>query len=177
MWLRLFAPWKRFGLIFLGDNRGFTTEGDDRSLSPSTVTSRIKSFVHFQEGTHDLLDYRAKSDLSHDVFGHTDEAQPSLSVTPWGGEISMKVSASNPIVPSPPIDATLSFKTMRIGQQVCYSGDLVGDGFPNAEVFVERNGVRTMLRTYQTPGDPETGPAEYLFGDNRRPMGHFSRCF
>jgi hypothetical protein len=183
MWLRSFAPWKWFGpaTMFHGDNRSFTTAGDDRSFSPSSVTSRIKSFVYYEESTGAILGSGAKSDASLDRLGRTAVGSPSLSVSSSGPAFTMTVSGSLPLLPhavSPDIDLQLLFTTgSGPSGQTCYSGDLSGDGFPNAEVFVERKGVRTMLLTWATPGTRQLGPPEYLPGTGHENMGHFFRCF
>jgi hypothetical protein len=63
--------------------------------------------------------------------------------------------------------------TLRVGPNGGFSGSLVGDAFPNAEVFVLGPGGATMLHTFSTSGGPLTGPSLYLWGVNTRPMGGF----
>jgi hypothetical protein len=80
------------------------------------------------------------------------------------------MAGANPLVPgAPDIDLSL---TLRVGASGL-SGSLVGDAFPNAEVFVVGPGGATMLHTFTTPGGPTTGPFLYLPGANTRPMGGF----
>ena len=64
--------------------------------------------------------------------------------------------------------------TLRVGPNGGFSGSLVGDAFPNAEVFVVRpGGGATMLHTFSTSGGAATGPFLFLPGANTRPMGNF----
>lgn len=80
------------------------------------------------------------------------------------------MAGANPLVPgAPDIDLSL---TLRVGPNG-FSGSLVGDAFPNAEVFVVGPGGATMLHTFSTPGGALTGPFLFLPGANTRPMGGF----
>jgi len=67
---------------------------------------------------------------------------------------------------------------MRSGNKICFSGSMTGDGFPNAEAFVVEGSQRaTMLHTFETPADPDTGPYANLPFDFNRNMGSFTnRC-
>jgi hypothetical protein len=87
----------------------------------------------------------------------------------------MDFAGSNPLYPlSPDIDTKLDFTPVLHSGQICYSGHLYGDAFPNAEVFAMNSGRQaTMLLTFTTSGGPNTGPVT-LMGDNNRDMGSFS---
>jgi hypothetical protein len=70
----------------------------------------------------------------------------------------------------------LNLFTAPGGSLTCFAGDMDGDAFPNAELFVQYKGTSTMLHTFTTPGGQETGPLQYLPGKNARPMGTFRKC-
>ena len=88
------------------------------------------------------------------------------------GAIVMTMAGANPLVPgAPDIDLSL---TLQVSPNGRFSGSLVGDAFPNAEVFiVGPSGGATMLHTLSTPAGPSTGPLLFLPGANTRSMGGF----
>ena len=87
-----------------------------------------------------------------------------------GTENKVKGSATRP-----DIDIHLDLSATVKGSQVCYSGNLTGDQFPDVEVFVvNRENQATMLDTFATSGGRQTGPYLYLPGKGRGPMGTFS---
>jgi hypothetical protein len=122
------------------------------------------------------------SDPSHDVYGRTATGQPIIGVTSAGGTLYMHFAGANPLIfpqlLSPEIDTRLdligSVDAAPSGQ-ICYYGNLYGDQFPNAEVFVVNSENQpTMLLTFTTPGGPNSGPIQYLPGDGIDNMGMFS---
>lgn len=177
IYFRSFAPWESFGEgmgmgPFGGDNRSFST-----SL---TVTSRINTNITVDVRGNRVLNQRAWSDEStsgsSSGFG-----TPTLTVTRMGANgLKAKMEGSNPLVPfdaAADIDATMSisWKPQAAGN-VCFDGNVVGDAFPNAEIFVKGSGRTTMLHTFQTAGERNKGPFDLLPGDNTRSMGAFSKC-
>jgi RHS repeat-associated protein len=172
---RLFAPWETFGFGFGGDSRSFSTSTD-----PS-VTSRVNSTVTIDVAGNRVLGSRGWSDPSH--WGpFTRTGTPSVSVNRTGAANSrtIEVSGANPLFgdEAPPIDATLTlYWRLKDSGGACFDGVVVGDAFPNAEVFVERQGKKTSLHTFETSGDRNLGPLNYLPGKNSRSMGNFKdRC-
>ena len=87
------------------------------------------------------------------------------------------LAGANPLVGlAPEIDVQVNLTVRKRGNKLEFSGGLMGDAFPNAEVFIrDAAGNALMLHTFETAGDQETGPMVYLPGDNRRPMGTFAR--
>jgi hypothetical protein len=186
LYVRSFAPWQWFGIepppyacadnCFHGDDRSFTT-----SLS---VTSRISGKIQFRlPGMTIYGTPTATSSPSVDVYGRTKTAVDTITTTSQGGMLNMHFSGANPLIwpqsLSPDIDTRLDL----IGSvdaapdgQVCYYGNLYGDQFPDAEVFVvnSQNQATTLL-TFTTPGGPNSGPIKYLPGDGIDNMGTFSR--
>jgi hypothetical protein len=126
--------------------------------------------------------YEATSSPSWDIYDRMAIANPTIVATSHGGVLKMHFAGANPlIIPqslSPDIDTRLDFLgsvfAVPVGQ-VCYSGSLYGDQFPDAEVFVVNSQMQpAMLHTFTTPGGPNTGPIKYLPGDGINNMGLFS---
>jgi hypothetical protein len=91
--------------------------------------------------------------------------------------LSIHVSGNMPLHPLWDIDAELRLKWKKNpGGGVCFDGDLVGDAFPNAEVFAMGAGKNTMLHTFGTERGPAIGPTVVLTGENQRQMGSLSKC-
>jgi len=92
------------------------------------------------------------------------------------GNLNLHLSGSIPLVtPSPDIDTKLDLTSIDGAGQVCYSGHLYGDAFPNSEVFVVNSkGSATMLLTFATPYDKNVPGPSIIIGDNNRDMGSFS---
>jgi hypothetical protein len=183
MYVRSFVPWQWFGVelpwttcssnCFQGDNRSFTT-----SL---TATARITGILKFWQpktGSAILGSSRAFSDPSYDTSGNTKTGTPKISTSygPNGYTFHMEFAGSNPLYPgSPDINTKFDFTPAWSSGQICYSGHLYGDAFPDAEVFeINSQNQATMLLTFATQGTPNGGPIEYLPGDNSRDMGSFS---
>jgi hypothetical protein len=178
LYLRSFAPWKQFGgcaLPLVGTciwEAGFG--GDDRSFTTSLygVTSRITAKISARGG---ILQATSFSDPSH--WGPFESVSiPRHSLEGNAAQFRFDVAGHNPLVPgAPDIDLHLNIKIERTDRGRTFSGDLRGDAFPSAEIFVTGDlGGRpsTMLHTSQAQGGPEAGPL-LLFGDNRRSMGIF----
>jgi hypothetical protein len=88
----------------------------------------------------------------------------------------VEIAGANPLLPSPDIDVKLDMIVQTSAGSTSYRGLMFGDAFPNAEAFVVgRNDQATMLHTFTTSGDRNSGPFELLPGDNNRPMGGFFR--
>lgn len=107
------------------------------------------------------------------VFGSAEaRGTPTITARNVNGAIVVNMAGANPLVPgAPDIDLSL---TLRVGPNGGLSGSLVGDAFPNAEVFVVGPGRgATMLHTFSTSGGPLTGPFLFLPGANTRSMGGF----
>ena len=169
LYIRSFAPWKTFGGGFSGDNRGFTTSRE------KAVTSRITGIVKFFIYPIVILSQTAHSDPSHHPLRGTATGTPAISVSSSGNNMDVSIAGSNPLIPSPDIDLDLGMSVVRATARTHFIGNLFGDAFPNAEVFiVDQHGRATMLLTFATQGGPITGPPEYLPGNFNRPMGSFS---
>jgi hypothetical protein len=124
------------------------------------------------------VDAKAYSDTSIDVLGRRAKAYPSINLVSIGHlGVRITMAGANPLVPfAPNIDTKLDlYGNVSSPAYTCYSGHLYGDAFPNAEIFmVNSSRQATMLHTFETEGDANTGPAEYLPNNNNRDMGSFS---
>jgi hypothetical protein len=104
---------------------------------------------------------------------------PTISLSESGSTgVQAKIAGDMPIHPSWDIDATLriNWKEKPNGGGVCFDGDVVGDGFPDAEVFVLGSGKTTMIHKSPTSFGPALGPTVILAGEHTRPMGSFNKC-
>src|SRR5271166_3581791 len=180
LYVRSFAPWDWFGSeppicaynCFRGNSRSFTTSRD------KGVTSKVTGIVKFLLPSMSLAGSpTAYSDASTDIYGRTATGRPTISANAAGdGKLHMEFAGANPLVPgAPDIDTKLDIAAQVKSGQVCYSGHLYGDAFPNAEVFVvNSHDQATMLQTFATTGGQNTGPVHLLPGNNNRDMGSFS---
>ncbi len=181
MYLRSFAPWQWFGAEpypIPCSNDCF--RGDDRTFSTSlTATARVTGILNFWMPGAVLGSSRVFSDPSHDIYGRTKTGNPTITTKAGvnGYALHLEFAGSNPLVPgSPAIDTKLDFTPTWNSGQICYSGHLYGDAFPNAEAFaINSKGQANMLLTFTTQGDQNSGPIIYLPGDNNREMGSFSQ--
>ncbi len=169
LYVRSFAPWSTFGFGFSGDNRSFTTVHD------KSVTSRITGIIKFHLLPLEILSQTAFSDPSYHPLRGTATGTPHINANASANTIHVKLAGANPLIfHAPNIDVKLDMSVLAPFGATCYSGNLSGDAFPDAEVFVvDQNEHATMLDTYTTTGDRNLGPFELLPGDNNRPMGNF----
>jgi hypothetical protein len=186
LYVRSFAPWQWFGpdplhlppcfvYCFKGDDRSFTT-----SVSP-TVTSRINGIVTFVLPGMTLIDAYAFSNASYDKFGDTATGTPNINAVTIGTDtLEMGQTGANPLVfpqslsPNIKTNLSITYQDSTPGQ-VCYSGSMYGNQFPNSEAFVVNSKSQaTMLITFTTPGGPNAGPIQYLPLDGTSNMGSFS---
>lgn len=186
LYVRVFAPWYAFGPdplaipipcpvdCFLGDNRTFTT-----SLGEG-VTSRISGSVQLQLPAMAPISDQVYSNLTTARFRLSPDnkgwAHPTMTKTFFGnGNLSLHLSGADPLVPlAPNIDNYLSIIGSATTEQVCYSGQLSGDAFPNTEIFViNSKGQATTLLTFATTYDRELGPWT-LLSPTIVAMGSFS---
>lgn len=184
LYVRNFAPWFLFGPdayaepfpcpgdCFYGDNRNFST-----SLG---VTSRISGTVHLLLPMMAPLTSNVFSNESRALYRippfNTATGHPTMKKLFLGdGHLTLHLAGSNPLVkPSPDIDTHLDITGTITEGQLCFSGRLYGDAFPNTEVFViNSKGQATTLLTFATTQDRNIGPFT-LISDNDRDMGSFS---
>jgi RHS repeat-associated protein len=176
LYVRAFAPWKTFGFGFHGDNRGFTTALQSSICGGTYPTSRVTELVEFLLPGAGILNDYSCSDPSQFRSGQPQTGVPISSAIGFNGSLQVDIAAANPIpVVSADIDIHLDMSVTVKGSQVCYSGNLTGDQFPDVEVFVvNRQNQGTMLDTFATSGGRQTGPYRYLPGKGHGPMGTFS---
>jgi hypothetical protein len=87
---------------------------------------------------------------------------------PEGGGVALYVefAGNNPLVPgSPNLDTQIAFAARERDGALCVAGEVTGDGFPNAEIFIEDDaGTRQLLFDYRT-GSGRLGPLYRLIGN------------
>jgi subtilisin family serine protease len=168
--VRSYAPFRQFGGGFSGDGRGHSTS--------ASATSRVSYYV--------VLDLRAGrevtsavwSDLSHSPWGTSARGRPRAfsrsNFSERQASAAVHLSGSNPLVPgAPDIDLAAQVSLAWTDDTLTVSCRLTGDGFPNAEVFVEDfAGRRVFVTAYATrSGGSATDVPLLLAGDPQRPMG------
>jgi hypothetical protein len=180
LYMRIFAPFYAFGpdplantggytpvvnpclqYCFLGDNRSFTTKVDR-----GVVTSRINGFVTLRSPGVAPIDPKVYSDLTTAIYrtppNNTGKSNSTIDMLGprTGNHLQMHLRGADPLVPlAPNIDMNLFITSSVTNGQVCYSGNLIGDAFPDTEVFVVNSeGQATTLMTYATTDGPNSGP-------------------
>jgi hypothetical protein len=168
--VRSFAPFSHFGGGFAGDSRGFSTS--------ASATSRINHYV--------VLDLRRGregatavwSDLSHGPFNTSARSRPRANTVSRFGDHQARywvhLSGANPLVPgAPDIDVSAQLDITWSDDRASLACVLTGDGFPNAEVFVEDPaGQRVFVAAFATRGNGSATDAPLrLSGNWLRPMG------
>ena len=171
LYFRRYAPFETFGIpSFRGDIR--------KTASTSLqATSRTSGMVLFDQsgilnktgqssGSHDanlvltFLDRQAMGSVSISAI-RSNEAGPSLL------SFTAQTAGSNPLIPgSPDIDTKVELRVdWGSGQMMRVSGKVVGDDFPNLEVFIrcDQSGKSALLVDGRTERGGRTGPFS-LFG-------------
>lgn len=175
--MRAYAPFKVFGGIFHGDNRGPTTS--------DKVTSRLKAWVDFDPVAGTIGSAHAKSDMSSTVvvpYRGTGVPMTRVSVATVGKQtiyLKLHASGANPLVPgSSNIDMVLGITANVTSNSLNVQADLGGDQFPNVEVMLQdEGGNRRMLFTYETDAGAHSGPFARLPGSAPLPMNGISARF
>ena len=204
LYMRIFAPWYAFGpdylaningfvpyvipcLIdcFLGDNRTFTT-----TVDPHVVTARINGSIQLRfpgmvpvNSNHNTEVYSDLTTAINRRPPNTGYSNPTKTITfPTGqgsGNFVLELKGADPLVLAPNIDDYLNLTgnvTTEPGQ-VCYSGNLSGDEFPNIEVFViNSKGEAKTLVTYATSYNRNAGPWTLLSPNQVNLVNFYSQC-
>lgn len=190
---RSFAPFEDFGPLhnWLGDNRGFSTSTD-----PST-TSRLSMITSYDLETKDYTtEYSGSISIMKTGIGPMglpiiarSEPDQKQATSGTGNRISTYLSGNDDAMvagldgtfledfQSPDIDLQqdINFFISNDKKKLQISGSLFGDGFPNAESFVEDSaGNKIFLVTFQTSWGPQTGPTIALWGGATEAMGTFN---
>ncbi|MDB4987972.1 MAG: hypothetical protein JWN04_3150 [Myxococcaceae bacterium] len=175
--LRAYAPFKRFGGFYRGDNRGPTAS--------SAVTSRVKAWVWFDPIAGTIGSPESKSDESHfagmfsfikyNTAGIPNSRISAVKVGSNSIFFRLSASGSNPLFPGAPgIDMQVSMTANVCNQRLIISADLTGDSFPNVEIILsDEGGEQQLLCTYETDGGADTGPLR-LFARGKNSMSGLS---
>lgn len=197
LWLRCYAPFKSFGGGYDGDAREESTDVTKTSRVVFVLTidyarmSMAKPATARCDESHgrglfpmlmSLPAMSAAGDWRHGVVTGRGNARFTILTEPVGrpGQglaAAIHVWAGNPLVPiAPDIDVQLNLKLKKdVDTALLASGNLMGDAFPNSELFLrDATGRTSLLHAYRTPGGIY-GPFSYLPGSNTRPMGAFGK--
>lgn len=169
LFFRRFAPFKSFGGGFEGDNRSHST-----SLKQ---TSRTSAHVKFNKAG--VIGQTGHSSGTEWIVG-SGTGKVSVKTTfkhATGGTVVFRTSSagSNPLVPgAPDIDTFITCAAGFTPAELMVSGQVHGDGFPHAEVFImDWKDSAHMLMEYSTRSG-WAGPFHRLFGSNdKNKLGTF----
>ena len=197
IFVRAFAPFKTFGGGYEGDNRQFTTDTSvtakirwvftfDVAMMRQVDKADTESSPSYGEGWFpSIMAYTApfSAKFQHDgkVGGKADskgsQVIESVGRPGTGFVLTGDLAGANPLVGgAADIDVQVSIKAIKREGKIEFSGNLTGDAFPNAEVFIrDAAGDAFMLHTFETTGTAATGPYAFLPGHNHRPMGSFAK--
>jgi hypothetical protein len=201
IFVRSYAPFATFGGGYRGDNRIASTDtrasarirwvftfdvAGMRQVKDAELKPNPSSNLSHGEGAFPrVMAYTAllSAKFEHDgtitgqAIPNGSQMVESVGRPGQGFSLVGTLAGANPLVGvAPDIDVQVNLTVKRRDRRLEFSGSLMGDAFPNAEVFVrDAAGDTVMLHTFATAGDSESGPMVYLPGDNRRPMGTFAR--
>ncbi len=172
VYVRSFAPFKEFGGWFHGDG------AKRKATTSSQVTARMTAMVAFDPSKGSIGTPTGFCDpSSHPILGRatgTVRVRKDLVVSgPSWVKFRLSASAGNPLTPSfatPLIDVHVTLLAAIQPAYLGVSGELRGDQFPSAEVFLEdASGNRRMLYSFDTLGGT-LGPATHLPYDRQLQM-------
>jgi hypothetical protein len=167
LWVRRYAPFYTFG-------GGFEGDGERGPSASEYVTARTIGCVIFGRrgigkpvGSSSGTDHwlwpgdRVFADVRAKVTVQT-RAHSTL-------RFILHTEGSNPLVPgiSPDIDTDVHITVNMSDAGLALEGQVKGDDFPNAEVFItdEKRGA-VLLFHYETTGGAISGPATHLMGSH-----------
>lgn len=182
--VRRFAPFSSFGGGFHGDaaSRGLSAEqeGQGGFSTSEHATSRVKTTTGV--AGESIASASESSPSSHWLLG-SGTATPSIversfATSASDGHIDVASAASNPLTyatVTPDIHTRLQADYLREDNNLILQGDVTGDDFPNAEVYVsDRIGNSILLETFQTSGGRTLGPLLDLPGAGDEPLVAFN---
>jgi hypothetical protein len=170
LYVRRYAPFGSFGLAFEGDHRA----GPSVSLSDTARTigefiilrTGISSPRGWSSGTRMVGPGAALGSSTASVSATIRSSAPIAR----GFRASLHTAGANPMVPgAPDIDTFVDISfSWGIGELVI-SGEVRGDNFPNAEIFLlDAAGNPALLFDFRTGGGRNTGPFTRLAGSHER---------
>jgi len=173
---RRYAPFASFGGGFEGDNRA--------ASSNPTASARTTGSVIFDEtqavtltgassGTAYVGPFEVMKNIGPKFLGrHFASVKIKLSNFRSAGngiQFTAYTEGGNPMVPGAPDIDTFVDLVAHFGPNQCqFTGELRGDGFPNAEViFVDPSGTSHLVLDYRTSSGI-TGPMTRLMGNGEK---------
>jgi len=165
---RSFAPPESFGGGFQGDNRGYSTDPDVTSRIHSTVTIDADDQVniaqndvaaHSDPSVHHVIPFYRPTEtpevriLSQAVEHNGDTSTLQFEIRHSGKDAVPRVPIID-VNPSPSLDVTtdLTVVSNREENTLTITGNITGDNFPAAEVFIhDQSGRGVFLATGKPP--------------------------
>lgn len=177
---RRYAPFAKFGLGFEGDHR----VGASVSMQ---ATARTWGIVPFERGSIGSMSGFSSGtqyvqwDWLRQVLGkhwsNVSSTETNKHISTNSISFTASTAGANPMLGglAPDIDTFVDFRAHWHGSGVRFSGDIRGDDFPNAEVFVlDARTTGCLLFDGRTTGGQYTGPMTRLAGAHQRQiLGHF----
>jgi len=172
MIFRRFAPFASFGGGFEGDNRIASADPNATSRTSGSVIFNETTAIALggaSSGTAYVGPFEIMKDIGPRFLGrHVAKVKLKLSNFRSAGNgiaFTAYTEGGNPMVPgAPDIDTFVDLVAQFGPDRVNFSGDLRGDGFPNAEViFVDPAGKSHLVLDYRTSSGI-TGPMTRLMG-------------
>jgi len=172
MIFRRFAPFASFGGGFEGDNRVATADPNATSRTSGSVIFNETSAVPLggaSSGTAYVGPFEVMKNIGPRFLGRH-VAKVKLKLSGFGSvgtgiKFTAYTEGGNPMVPGAPDIDTFVDLVAHFGEnRAHFTGDLRGDGFPNAEViFVDPSGKSHLVLDYRTSSGI-TGPMTRLMG-------------
>ena len=171
LWFRRYAPFATFGNIGIG-----SFEGDTRTQASGAIgdTSRTYGCVLFNRSEAVRAYAGSSGTVLFGLLGGSIHGMAKVKIAfakkPSSGaiEFSAATEGGNPLVPgAPDIDTYVNVKaSFSTPGQLNISGDVLGDNFPNLEVFLYcyRSKLSAILVDGRTTGGRDSGPGSRLFG-------------
>lgn len=170
LWFRRYAPFSEFGFGFEGDHR--TTASTSMSATARTIGG-----VSFGPGIVGS-GLSSSSGSSYTGLGssfagwggrHMSHVTSSVSVTTRtisAIRFTTSTAGANPMIPgAPDIDTYVNLSVTFRTNELVFDGNVCGDDFPNAEVFVyDGVGNSVLLFDFVTSRGQNTGPMTGLAG-------------
>jgi hypothetical protein len=177
LFVRAFAPFDTFGLLFHGD--GATR----RPTTSPCATARIHAWVGFNPLAGTIGQALARShESTYRWARHGRTAQPQVKASAvklsQGIFVQLDAWGANPLIPSPDVDVRVRIEAASVAGRLNLSASMSGDLFPNFEVFLEDEaGKRRMVQAFETSGGAVSGPSTRLWGNRQANMGGVCASF
>ncbi|NRF70293.1 hypothetical protein HLB44_25110 [Aquincola sp. S2] len=178
IFVRRYAPFSSFGLGFEGDHR----TAPSTNLNASSRTSGLVqvgpegavALVAFSSGTSHVGLGRDIEEFLGRWYSSVTCTAKTIQVAGNRVRFNASTSGSNPMVPfAPDIDTHLEMEIQFGPAGITVIGEVKGDTFPNAEVFIRGRGLNKLLFDYRTTADRNSGPLGLAGANETTSLGTF----